>query len=170
VSLYVGIDPGLSGAIAVFDLKNGKLTIHDMPTMEIRVGKSNKNVISERQLVTILDEPKGAVAFCEKVNAMPGQGVTSMFNFGMGFGIVRGVLAALGYGYTLVTPAQWKKKLGVPQGKDGSRHRAMELFPAYAELFRRKKDDGRAEAALIAYWGAVHFDGKKFQENVDNDD
>jgi len=82
MSLYVGIDPGLSGAIAIFDLEKGSLVIHDMPTLEIKVGKSNKNVISERQLVSILDEPKGAIAFCEKVNAMPGQGVTSMFNFG----------------------------------------------------------------------------------------
>jgi crossover junction endodeoxyribonuclease RuvC len=88
----------------------------------------------------------------EKVGAMPGQGVVSMWNFGRSAGIIEGVVAALRMSSTYVTPQTWTKAVGRAAGKDASRMRAMELFPTRADLFKRAKDDGRADAALIAYW------------------
>jgi crossover junction endodeoxyribonuclease RuvC len=89
-------------------------------------------------------------ALIEKVHAMPGQGVSSMFSFGRAAGIVEGVLAGLSVPFELIPPATWIKSMRTFGGKDGSRQRAQELFPDYAHLFARKKDDGRAEAALLA--------------------
>jgi crossover junction endodeoxyribonuclease RuvC len=155
MSFVIGIDPGISGAIAIF--RDGNLdTIHDMPTLQIASGKTMKSHISGIGLVRILETSKlvhGSVHIViEKVGAMPGQGVTSMFNFGRSAGIIEGVVAALQRPYTYVTPAVWTKAVGRAAGKDASRMRAMELFPANADLFKRAKDDGRADAALIAYW------------------
>jgi crossover junction endodeoxyribonuclease RuvC len=155
MSYVIGIDPGISGAIAIFE--DGKLdTIHDMPTLKIASGKTMKSHISAIGLVRILETSKlvhGSVHIViEKVGAMPGQGVTSMFNFGRSAGIIEGVVAALQRPYTYVTPAAWTKAVGRAAGKDASRMRAMELFPAKADLFKRAKDDGRADACLIAYW------------------
>ena len=151
----IGIDPGISGAIAIFE--DGKLdTIHDMPTLKIASGKTMKSHISAIGLVRILETStlvhESVHIVIEKVGAMPGQGVTSMFNFGRSAGIIEGVVAALQRPYTYVTPAAWTKAVGRAAGKDASRMRAMELFPTRAELFKRAKDDGRADAALIAYW------------------
>lgn len=159
----IGIDPGLSGAIAIFDIQRGSLEVVDTPTLEITVGKSKKRTIAEQELVSILAAAIPGRAFVERVAARPGQGVSSMFSFGLAYGQVRGVLACHQIPYTLVTPAEWRRALKVPEGKDGSRQRAMELFPAYAGLFRRKCDDGRSDAALIAYWGAAFFDKKNLE-------
>jgi crossover junction endodeoxyribonuclease RuvC len=87
---------------------------------------------------------------------MAGQGVSSVFSFGRSAGIIEGVLAAFDIPTTLVTPQAWQKAMAVRDGKDGSRERAMQLFPASAELFQRKKDDGRSDAALIAKYGYVY--------------
>jgi len=84
---------------------------------------------------------------------MPGQGVTSMLSLGRSVGVIEGVVAAMGIPLTLVIPQRWQKDMLVRGGKDGSRERAMQLFPMQSELFKRKKDDGRADAALIAMWG-----------------
>jgi crossover junction endodeoxyribonuclease RuvC len=97
----------------------------------------------------------GTRAVVELVNAMPGQGVTSMFAFGHAFGLACGVLAGMGIPCELITPAKWKRDLKVNPGKDGSRLMAMTLWPEHAGEFKRVKDDGRAEAALIAKWGTV---------------
>jgi crossover junction endodeoxyribonuclease RuvC len=155
MNYVIGIDPGISGAIAIFE--DGKLdTIHDMPTLKIASGKTMKSHISAIGLVRILETSAlvhgSAHIVIEKVGAMPGQGVTSMFNFGRSAGIIEGVVAALQRPYTYVTPQTWTKAVGRAAGKDASRMRAMELFPTRAELFKRAKDDGRADAALIAYW------------------
>ena len=156
MNYVIGIDPGISGAIAIFE--NGQLdTILDMPTLKIASGKTMKSHISAIGLVRILEtwtlvSDGQAHIVIEKVGAMPGQGVTSMFNFGRSAGIIEGVVAALQRPYTYVTPATWTKAVGRAAGKDASRMRAMELFPSKAELFKRAKDDGRADAALIAYW------------------
>ena len=83
---------------------------------------------------------------------MPGQGVTSMFSFGRSLGILEGTLAGLDIPYTLVTPQVWKKAMGANASKDGAREMAMRLWPSKSELFKRKKDDGRAEAALLALY------------------
>ena len=91
---------------------------------------------------------------------MPGQGVSSMFSFGRAAGIVEGVLAGLSVSFELIPPATWIKSMRTFGGKDGSRQRAQELFPDYAHLFARKKDDGRAEAALLACYAAEREDNE----------
>ena len=153
MSFIIGIDPGISGAISVF--RDGKLeSVVDMPTVEIASGKTIKRHISAATLRNILelDMYQFSHVVIEKVGAMPGQGVTSMFNFGRSAGIIEGVVAALRMPHTYVTPQTWTKAVGRAAGKDASRMRAMELFPSKADLFKRAKDDGRADAALIAYW------------------
>jgi crossover junction endodeoxyribonuclease RuvC len=156
VNYVIGIDPGINGAIAIFE--NGQLdAVIDMPTLEMDSGKTKKRHISAIGLVRILEtwtlvSDGQAHVVIEKVGAMPGQGVSSMFNFGRSAGIIEGVVAALRMPHTYVTPATWTKAVGRSVGKDASRMRAMELFPNKAELFKRAKDDGRADAALIAYW------------------
>jgi crossover junction endodeoxyribonuclease RuvC len=153
MSFVIGIDPGISGAIAFF--VDGVLDhVIDMPTLKIVSGKTMKSHISAVTLVDILDgwSPNQAHIVIEKVHAMPGQGVSSMFNFGRSSGIIEGVVAAMHFPSTYVTPVTWTKAVGRAAGKDASRMRAMELFPAKADLFKRAKDDGRADAALIAYW------------------
>lgn len=154
MSFVIGIDPGISGAISVFSRFPSTLhDVIDMPTLEVDSGKTKKRHISAAGLRDILVCYPEAHVVIEKVGAMPGQGVSSMFNFGRSAGIIEGVVAALRMPHTYVTPATWTKALGRAAGKDASRMRAMELFPAAkADLFKRAKDDGRADAALIAYW------------------
>lgn len=147
-----GIDPGLSGAVCVFDVDKGMLTILDMPTVEVKSGKTMKRRLSEPMLAELLRPHEIEHVALEQVSAMPGQGVTSMFNFGQTYGAIRGVLAGLRIPVTMVTPAKWTRDLKVSGGKDANRQRAAQLFPAYAASFARVKDDGRADAALLAYW------------------
>ena len=146
--IVIGIDPGLTGAITV--LQNGRhLHIHDMPTAP----RGGRNAVAAAALADILGQWDDAHAFVEHVHSMPGQGVSSSFNFGHGCGVIDGVLAALCIPTTLVTPQKWKKAMGVSADKDQARGRAMQLFPDRASMFARKKDDGRAEACLIALYG-----------------
>lgn len=152
--IIIGIDPGLSGAVAFYDTVEGSVEIHDMPTVELARNGKNKREVSAALLANILTSRKADGAFLERVNAMTGQGVSSVFSFGRSSGIVEGILAAYDIPTTLVTPQAWQKAVGQRTGKDGSRERAMQLFPAHADLFKRKKDDGRSDAALIAYYGA----------------
>lgn len=150
----VGIDPGVSGAIALLE-GNDLVMVFDMPTVEIKIGQSMKNRVAPELVVAELRTyAPYASAFIEKVGARPGQGVSSMFAFGEAYGLVRGVLAGLDISCTTVTPAVWTKAMRVTPGKDGSRQRAMELWPDKAALFKRVRDDGRADAALIAAWGS----------------
>jgi crossover junction endodeoxyribonuclease RuvC len=153
MNYVIGIDPGISGAISVFDwYTKSLLEVYDMPTLEVDSGKTKKRHISAVTLRDILEIYPDSHVVIEKVGAMPGQGVSSMFNFGRSAGIIEGVVAALRMSSTYVTPQQWTKAVGRAAGKDASRMRAMELFPTRADLFKRAKDDGRADAALIAYW------------------
>jgi crossover junction endodeoxyribonuclease RuvC len=153
MSYVIGIDPGISGAISVFDwYTKSLLEVYDMPTLEVDSGKTKKRHISAVSLRDILEIYPDSHVVIEKVGAMPGQGVVSMWNFGRSAGIIEGVVAALRMPSTYVTPQTWTKAVGRAAGKDASRMRAMELFPTRAELFKRAKDDGRADAALIAYW------------------
>jgi crossover junction endodeoxyribonuclease RuvC len=99
---------------------------------------------------------KDCHVYVERVSAMAGQGVTSVFSFGRSFGMIEGILAALKMPVTFVAPATWTRAIGRSPGKDASRARAMELFPNYEYFFKRVKDDGRADAALIAHWGRKH--------------
>ena len=152
----IGIDPGLSGAIAIISPES--LKIFDMPTMTVeRNGKSKRQVSAiELAEMLYLYSARDCHVYVEKVSAMAGQGVTSVFSFGRSFGMIEGILAAFKMPVTFVPPATWVKAIGRGQGKDASRARAMELFPSDQDQFKRVKDDGRADAALIAYWGSRH--------------
>lgn len=153
---HIGIDPGLSGAIAV--LTDDSLQIHDMPVMTVDRNGKAKRQVSANELAELLNlyADKDCHVYCERVSAMAGQGVTSVFSFGRSFGMIEGILAALKMPVTFVAPATWTRAIGRGPGKDASRARAMELFPNYEYFFKRVKDDGRADAALIAHWGRKH--------------
>lgn len=151
----LGIDVGLNGAIAL--IQDGELVgVVDMPTVTLDRNGKAKRQVSVPELVQIVKDFDPTDAYVEKVFAMAGQGVTSVFSFGRSLGVVEGVLTTLKIKTTLMTPQTWQKGLGVTGGKDGSRARAMELFPEQMAQFKRVKDDGRADAALIALWGAKH--------------
>lgn len=153
--LTIGIDPGQTGCLAV--LADGAFEAFiDMPTMPRPAGGSQ---ISGSELATALREIRSrhagtsVLACLEAVSAMPGQGVSSMFRFGEGFGVVQGVLAALGIPVVMVHPARWKKALALTgKDKDVARTLAMQRFPTAAAQLTRKKDVGRADAVLIAQW------------------
>lgn len=152
----IGIDPGASGAVAILDSKTGKLIdVFDMPAVEVVIGGKTKRRVSAELLAAELDHyaREDAIAWVEQVGAMPGQGVTSMFAFGESAGIARGVLAGLRIPTFTVTPGAWKKASKVNASKDGSRAKAAQIWPDKAASFKRVKDDGRAEAALIAAYG-----------------
>lgn len=152
--MILGVDPGLNGALAFLDIVAGTLTVHDMPTIE--AGVKSKRVVDESGLARMIDASSANHAYVEKVGAMPGNGAVSMFGFGVSFGLVRGVIAANFIPVTLVPPQTWKRVLGVPAAKEGARARASQLLPAFSHLWPLVKHDGRAEAALIAYYGATH--------------
>jgi len=153
--MILGIDPGINGALAFFDYEKGELTIFDMPVASVERNGKKKQEVSPAMLAMLCRGIEVRRAILERVNARPGQGVTSMFAFGRSFGVAEGVLGGLNIPMSYVTPQQWRKAMQVREGKDGSRQRAAELFPRYADQFALKKHDGRAEAALIAYYGAL---------------
>ena len=148
----IGIDPGLSGAVAILDdLKI--FDIFDMPIMS--EGKKNKNQLNSAQLVNIIKKhilPNGETfVIVEQVSAMPGQGVTSMFNFGQTFGSIKGICAALGLPIFYVRPAKWKKHFElINSSKDASRTKVIEMYPSISARLTKKKDVNKADAILIA--------------------
>lgn len=152
----IGIDPGATGAVAILDLVSQDLVVIDMPIAKIKRGPRTVNQVDAVCLANLLRPhvEEGDIAIIEKVHSMPGQGVVSTFSFGRAAGILEGVLAALGVPFSLIPPATWTKAMRLYGGKDGSRARAQELFPEKAHLFARKKDDGRADATLIACYAA----------------
>ncbi len=148
----IGIDPGLSGAIAVLD-NNKVLKIYDMPVMA--EGKKNKRQLNSAQLVNIIKENienrEEINVVVEQVNAMPGQGVTSMFNFGQTFGAIKGVCAALNLPIFFIRPSKWKKYFElINSSKDSSRTKAIEMYPSIADQLSKKKDVNKSDAILIA--------------------
>lgn len=148
--IVMAIDPGLSGAIAVFDGEN-LIDIMDTPVHSLVRNNKTKRQISASGLASIFrDKPHHVIV--EKVSAMPGQGVTSMFSFGRSFGVIEGILAAFEIPATYVMPSVWTKAIGRGLGKDASRARACELYPSHQKQFARVKDDGRADAVLIGAW------------------
>jgi crossover junction endodeoxyribonuclease RuvC len=154
MSRVLGIDPGASGALCFLCTKTGILEIYDMPTVTIKRGTRQVRQVNAALLVDIIRDGKADAAFVEAVHAMPGQGVSSMFAFGRAMGVIEGALAGMGVPQTLVPPAEWTKAMRVKGGKDGARNRAIELYPRHSNLFARVKDDGRADATLIATYGA----------------
>jgi crossover junction endodeoxyribonuclease RuvC len=129
-----------------------------MPVMTVDRNGKAKRQVSANELAELLNlyAGKDCHVYVERVSAMAGQGVTSVFSFGRSFGMIEGILAALKMPVTFVAPATWTRAIGRSPGKDASRARAMELFPNYEYFFKRVKDDGRADAALIAHWGRKH--------------
>ena len=150
----IGIDPGISGAICFFD--NGKIIdVIEMPTMA--EGKKNKKQVNGNQLYNELKKYLSAInidnacVVVEHVTAMPGQGVTSMFNFGQSFGVIKGICSAMQLPIHFVRPTKWKKYFNlINTSKDASRSRAIELFPKVSEKLKRKKDSNKADSILIA--------------------
>ena len=152
--LIIGIDPGISGSICFFE--NGKiLEVIEMPTMT--EGKKNKRQVNGAQIYNEIlkrinkNEKQNVRVIIEQVSAMPGQGVTSMFNFGQSFGILKGICSAMQLPMYFVRPAKWKKYFGlINSEKDASRTRAIEIFPYFSTQLSRKKDCNKADAILIA--------------------
>ena len=148
----IGIDPGLNGAIAILE-DNKVKTMFEMPVMS--EGKKNKRQLNSAQLVKLIkdniDNIEETVIIVEQVNAMPGQGVTSMFNFGQTFGAIKGICAALSLPIFFVRPAKWKKHFElINSSKDASRTKAIEMYPSIPDQLSKKKDVNKSDAILIA--------------------
>ena len=152
--LIIGIDPGISGSICFF--KNGEiLDVIEMPTMT--EGKKNKKQVNGAQIYNEItkrisnNHDTNIRVVIEHVTAMPGQGVTSMFNFGQSFGILKGICSAMQIPMFFVRPAKWKKYFNlINSEKDASRTRAIEIFPHFSSQLSKKKDSNKADAILIA--------------------
>lgn len=153
--MLCGIDPGLRGALAFFDPVAGTLDVVDMPTVEVIRGGKRKHEIVPQMVAAIIRARSPRQVVLEKVGAMPNQGLSSTFQFARGVGTIEGVVAGLSIPIAYVTPQVWQRDVRLRAGPDSSRARAAELFPAYAATFARVKDDGRADASLIAWWGAM---------------
>ena len=152
--LIIGIDPGISGAICFFEDGQVKEII-DMPVMAD--GKKNKRQVNGPQTYNEISSrinkfsKKDITVVIEQVSAMPGQGVTSMFNFGQSFGVLKGICSAMQLSMFFVRPAKWKKYFGlIKTEKDASRTKVIEIFPYISSQLSRKKDSNKADAILIA--------------------
>ena len=152
--IIVGIDPGIAGAICFFSSGN-VIDVIDMPTMA--EGKKNKKQVNGRQIYNEIMLIKNKFknekmsVIVEQVSAMPGQGVTSMFNFGQSFGVIKGICSAMELPIFYVRPAKWKKYFNlINSEKDASRTKAIEIFPYFSPNLAKKKDSNKADAILIA--------------------
>ena len=152
--LIIGIDPGISGSICFFE--DGKIIdVVDMPTMT--EGKKNKKQVNGSQIYNEISkriskfENHEIRVIIEQVSAMPGQGVTSMFNFGQSFGILKGICSSMQLPMYFVRPAKWKKYFNLLNSqKDASRTKAIEIFPYFSHKLSKKKDSNKADAILIS--------------------
>lgn len=162
--ILLGIDPGVSGALSVYEHKK-LVEVLDMPTMS--EGKKNKKQINSAQLSLeikkrINGSDENAVVI-EHVTAMPGQGVTSMFNFGQSFGVIKGICSALNLPVYFVRPVKWKKHFNlIGSSKDASRTKAIEMFPSFSDNMAKKKDANKADAILIGRYFLDHFNNNGF--------
>ena len=160
--LVIGIDPGISGSICFF--QDGKIIdVVEMPTMI--EGKKNKKQVNGSQIFNEISErikkidKKDIKVIIEQVSAMPGQGVTSMFNFGQSYGILKGICSAMQLPMYFVRPAKWKKYFNlINSEKDASRTKAIEIFPYFSSQLSKKKDSNKADAILIA---SFHYETYK---------
>ena len=163
--LVIGIDPGISGSICFFN--EGKIIdVLEMPTMT--EGKKNKKQVNGAQIFNEISEriknlnKRDIKIVIEQVSAMPGQGVTSMFNFGQSFGILKGICSAMQLPMYFVRPVKWKKYFNlINSEKDASRTRAIEIFPYFSSQLSRKKDSNKADAILIA---SFYYETYKLEE------
>lgn len=161
--MIIGIDPGFTGGLAIVDDEQ-LLEVFEMP---LHVGKRKR--VCGVELSMMLNDWRQLHgcnhAVVEYVAARPNQGVTSVFNFGMSYGVILGVLDTLGFTISYAAPQKWKKDLGLDSSKDSSRSLACDLWPDLSSFFALKKDDGKAEAALMAYWKAVYGEQDDADEN-----
>ena len=163
--LVIGIDPGISGSICFF--YEGKIIdVVEMPTMI--EGKKNKKQVNGSQIFNEISErikeidKRNIKVVIEQVSAMPGQGVTSMFNFGQSYGILKGICSAMQLPMYFVRPAKWKKYFNlINSEKDASRTRAIEIFPYFSSQLSKKKDSNKADAILIA---SFYYETYKLEE------
>ena len=163
--LIIGIDPGISGSICFFE--DGKIIdVVEMPSMT--EGKKNKKQVNGSQIYNEIlsrikkTEKQNIRVIIEQVSAMPGQGVTSMFNFGQSFGVLKGICSAMQLPMYFVRPAKWKKYFGlINSEKDASRTKAIEMFPYFSSQLSKKKDSNKADAILIA---SFYHETYKFEE------
>ena len=150
----VAVDPGFNGAIAF--LRNGSdLEIHDMPCLELKRNGKAKRALNYHEVGRLFDlQPDADGLWVERVGSMPGQGVASCFEFGKSTGAIIGAAAANFWPVHEIPPVTWKRGVGLKSGdgKDASRALATHYFPKHSALFARKKDEGRAEAVLLAWW------------------
>jgi hypothetical protein len=149
--MILAIDPGMSGALAWLSDDGHLIHIADMPTAKIR----DRNRIMAAELADMIASRKPDRAVIEQVGPMPRDGSMGAFWFGYGAGMLEATIVTLGIELHMVTPQRWKKGAGVPADKNGARVMAMRLWPGASEQFRRVKDDGRAEAALMGRWAAL---------------
>jgi hypothetical protein len=159
MSCIVGCDPGNKGALAFLDPENNRMRIIDMPTFEFETTRKRVKV-DPYSIVNEMGAQLIANFYLEEVHASPQMGTVSAFSFGEGKGILLGAAAALGIPTTQVKPQQWKKQMRVPADKRAAVQRASQLFPAISPLFKGPRGgvyDGRAEAALIALFGAMEL-------------
>ncbi len=155
MSLFCGIDPGLSGAVGFITEAGEFVDVYDMPTLPTTTGRRQ---VDAAELADLLREHSPAFTMVERVGARPGEGPTGAFSFGHTFGSITAVLAALGLAHDLVQPAVWKRRAGIPPGagKGASVAVCKRLLPKAADHLARVKDDGRAEALLLALHGRTN--------------
>ena len=161
--LIIAIDPGISGAICFFE--NGEVKeIIEMPTMAD--GKKNKKQVNGTQIYNEISKriknlsKKDIFVVIEQVSAMPGQGVTSMFNFGQSFGVLKGICSAMQLSTYFIRPVKWKKYFGlIKTEKDASRTKVIEIFPYISTNLSKKKDANKADAILIA---SFYYQNQKY--------
>jgi crossover junction endodeoxyribonuclease RuvC len=155
MSAIIGIDIGMTGAVALINKDGDLLEVNDMPTLAD--GPAGRRGINAALLAGIIVRSAASRAFVEWVGPRPGEGAVGGFAFGRCKGVIEGVLAAQGIPTTFLTPPTWKRAVGIAPGregaKDAARSEAIRRWPQHADLFARAKDDGRAEAALIAIAG-----------------
>ena len=155
MELILGIDIGTTGAIAIVSSDGSLVDLVDMPVLQD--GPAARKAVNGPLLAAAIYKSQATTAFIEYVGARPGEGAVGAFAFGRSRGVVEGVLAGAGIPVTMIAPAAWKRAVGIPPGKDGAkdaaRSEAIRRWPAHADKFARVKDDGRAEAALIAIAG-----------------
>jgi crossover junction endodeoxyribonuclease RuvC len=153
--IVCAVDPGITGAIAIWNTKLDELELLDMPTVSLKRDTRMASEVSAQLLSEMIAGRGIGHGVVEKVFAMPGQGVSGMFSLGRSLGVVEGVLASYDIPTLLVVPKTWQKHWGLKGKKvdaDAARNLAMQRFPQYAAMFARKRDNGRADAALIAMW------------------
>jgi crossover junction endodeoxyribonuclease RuvC len=165
MSSILGIDPGITGALALYH--DGQWILRDMPI----AGDAKHHEINGPALCAWLREHAPDHAFIEFASARPGQGVRSMFRYDCSYGALKMALAACGVPYTVIAPAKWKPAVGVLKGanKESSRQRALQLFPDQAVNMARRKDHARADVLLIAYYGIKNGVGVILPTNAERD-